>query len=95
MSEATPEPRIAALIVADALWEDQAGTPVTACVRMVNKSASVACIQSKLRPAVGAKIRVQSRWDDFTGIVKYCKPARRQSAAGSNRFLQSDAAKTV
>ena len=72
MSEATPEPRTAVMIVADASWEDQVGTQVTVRVRMENKSASGACIQTKRRIGVGTKLRVRWSWEEFTGIVKYC-----------------------
>ncbi len=73
MSEVTPEPRTAVMILVEASWEDQVGTMVTARVRMENKSATGACIRIKRRIEPGTKVHVQWRWGEFSGVVKYCK----------------------
>lgn len=73
MSAGTSEPRTAVMILADASWEDQVGTQVKTRVRMENKSASGACIRTKRRIVPGTKVRVRWRWEEFSGVVKYCK----------------------
>jgi|ERR1700736_371271 hypothetical protein len=68
-----PERRSAVMIMADAWWEALNGSLQKARVRIVNKSASGACIRSKGVIEAGAKLRIQSRWDEFSGVSKYCR----------------------
>jgi hypothetical protein len=58
-----PERRSAVMIMADAWWEALNGSLQKARVRIVNKSASGACIRSKGVIEAGAKLRIQSRWE--------------------------------
>lgn len=85
MSESTPEPRTAVMILVDASWEDQAGTLIMARVQMENKSASGACLRTKQRINVGTKLHVQWRWDNFSGVVKYCKQEEGTYRVGIRR----------
>ncbi len=68
-----PEPRTAVMILVEATWEDQSGTLQTARARMENKSASGACIRVKARIRVGTRVKIRWRWEEFTGISKYCR----------------------
>ena len=85
MSESTPEPRTAVMILVDASWEDQGGTLIMARVQMENKSASGACLRTKQRINVGTRVHVQWRWDNFSGVVKYCKQEESTYRVGIRR----------
>jgi hypothetical protein len=63
------EPRSAVMIVAEAWWEGPDGILQTSPVRIVNKSISGACVRVKSKIDVGARLRNQSRWDEFSGTA--------------------------
>src|SRR5271154_758789 len=85
MSQALPEPRTAVMIVVEASWADQNGVPqaVSACVE--DKSAGGACIRTKTPIGVGSKLRVQGRWEQITGVAKYCRRAGNEYFVGIQR----------
>ena len=91
MSQALPEPRTAVMIVVEASWADQNGVPqaVSACVE--DKSAGGACIRTKTPIGVGSKLRVQGRWEQITGVAKYCRRAGNEYFVG----IQRDPAKNL
>jgi hypothetical protein len=68
-----PEPRTAVMIVVEASWKNQDGTAQKAHARMENKSLSGACIRMKKPLRVGTRVKVRWRWEEFTGITKYCR----------------------
>lgn len=68
-----PERRSAVMIAVEAWWEGEDGTLRTERARIVNKSISGACLQVKSQISVGAKLRIQSRWEEFCGVAKYCR----------------------
>ncbi len=72
MSGALPEPRMAVMILVEASWEDQSGILQTAPARMENRSNTGACIRLKTRIEVGSQLKVQWRWEQFSGVAKYC-----------------------
>jgi hypothetical protein len=53
--------------------------------RIVNKSLLGACIRVKSRIDVGAKLRIQSRWDEFSGTAKYCRKDGQEYLVGIQR----------
>jgi hypothetical protein len=67
------EPRSAVMILVEVSWQDQNGTWQVTPARMEDKSASGACIRFKKSIAVGSKLRIKSRFEQFNGIVKYCR----------------------
>ena len=73
MRDAIPEPRTAVMIVVEASWEDRRGTLQREPARMENTSNSGACIRVKKQIDVGAKLRVQWRWEEFSGVARYCR----------------------
>jgi hypothetical protein len=97
MSGITPEPRTAVMILVEASWENQDGTVQTARARMENKSSGGACIRLKTPIGVGSKLKVQSPWDQFSGVVKYCRMEEGEYIVGIQRDRTSTAsrAKTV
>lgn len=85
MSQALPEPRTAVMIVVEASWADQNGVPqaVPACVE--DKSAGGACIRTKTPIGVGSRLRVQGRWEQITGVAKYCRKVGNEYLVGIQR----------
>jgi hypothetical protein len=79
------EPRSAVMIVAEAWWEGPDGVLQRGSVRIANKSISGACIRAKSRIDVGARVRIQSRWDEFSGTAKYCRSVGQEYLVGIQR----------
>src|ERR1700722_2780276 len=77
------EPRSAVMIVAEAWWEGPDGLLQRGPVRIVNKSPSGACVRVKSRIDVGARLRIQSRWDEFCARL-----GRRRSPNRARRSFQ-------
>jgi hypothetical protein len=67
------ERRSAVMIVADAWWEGKDGSLQKGQACIINKSISGACVRIEKRVHVGAKLRIESRWDEFCGVAKYCR----------------------
>ena len=79
------EPRSAVMIVAEAWWEGPDGILQRVPVRIVNKSTSGACVRLKSRIDVGARLRIQSRWDEFSGTARYCRSVGQEYLVGIQR----------
>jgi hypothetical protein len=79
------EPRSAVMIVAEAWWEGPDGILQRGPVRIVNKSISGACVRIKSRIEVGARLRIQSRWDEFSGTARYCRSVGQEYLVGIQR----------
>lgn len=79
------EPRSAVMIVAEAWWEGADGILQRGPVRIVNKSISGACVRVKSRIDVGARLRIQSRWDEFSGTARYCRSVGQEYLVGIQR----------
>jgi hypothetical protein len=93
------ERRSQVMIVADAWWEGPDGSLQKGRSRIVNKSASGACVRIEKRVDVGAKLRIESRWDEFCGVAKYCRKEGASYLVGIEReagmdFLLKEAAKS-
>lgn len=73
MSAPVREPRTAVMIRVEVSWEDSAGNVHNGVGRMEDKSPSGACLRVNQPIAVGAKLRVQWRFEQFSGVVKYCR----------------------
>jgi hypothetical protein len=52
---------------------------------MEDKSAGGACIRVKTPIQVGSKLSVQWRWEQFSGIAKYCRSEGRDYVVGIQR----------
>jgi len=91
MNGVTPEPRTPVMIVVDVSWEGQSGTLQTARARMENRSISGACIRLKPRIQVGTKLRIHWRWEEFTGVARYCRSDGREHLVGVQRFAEARA----
>jgi len=73
MSTAVREARTAVMIRVEVSWEDASGNFRSLSARMEDKSLSGACIRVKTPIDVGSKVRVQWRFEQFSGVVKYCR----------------------
>ena len=67
------EARIAVMIQVEVSWEDLGGNLRSVPARMEDKSLSGACIRVKKPIEVGARVRIQWRFEQFSGAVRYCR----------------------
>jgi len=58
---------------------------------MVNRSSGGACIRLRQPIHVGAKLRVQWRWEQFTGTTRYCRTEGREYYVGIQRDAEQKA----
>jgi hypothetical protein len=84
MSAAVPEFHTPVMTLVEASWEDQSGLH-TAAARMEDKSSGGACIRVKVPIAVGSKLRIQWRFEQFSRITKYCRKEGREYLVGIQR----------
>lgn len=80
-----PEPRTPVMIQVEATWEDQSGLLQGIRARMEDKSTGGACIRVKTPIEPGSKLRIQWRFEQFSGIVKYCRSEGREYLVGIQR----------
>lgn len=85
MASAMLELRTPVMILVELSWQDQTGMWQTARLRMEDKSAGGACVRSKTPIEVGSKVKIQWRFDQFTGTVKYCRKDDREYLIGIQR----------
>ena len=69
----------------EASWEDQRGALQTIPACMEDKSAGGACIRVKKPIGVGSKLRIQWRFEQFSGTAKYCRSEGREYLVGVQR----------
>jgi hypothetical protein len=80
-----PDVRTYVMIVVEASWAGEDGAQQTVSARMVDKSLGGACIRVKKPIPVGSKICIQWRFEQFSGIVKYCRSEDREYVVGIQR----------
>ncbi|MFZ0815649.1 MAG: hypothetical protein WAM78_09020 [Candidatus Sulfotelmatobacter sp.] len=85
MSAAVREYRTAVMTWVDASWEDPSGIVQTVPARMEDKSPSGACIRIKTPISVGSKLRIQWRFERFSGTAKYCRSEGNEYLVGVQR----------
>jgi hypothetical protein len=89
--EVAHEPRAAVMIVVEVSWVDQRGTLQAVQARMENKSAGGACIRIRTPIEVGSKLKIQWRWEQFSGIAKYCLSDGTEYLVGIQRDTKKSA----
>jgi hypothetical protein len=62
---------------------------------MENTSNSGACIRVKKQIDVGAKLRVQWRWEEFSGVARYCRKDGIDYLVGIQRDAKKSMAEAV
>lgn len=80
-----PDPRTAVMIVVEASWRDQAGDLWTVPARMEDKSARGVCIKTKTPIGVGSRLKLQSHWEQISGIARYCRHVGKDYLVGIER----------
>jgi hypothetical protein len=80
-----PELRTPVMTLVEASWEDSDGVSQKITARMEDKSVGGACIRVKTPIRVGSKLRIQWRFDQFTGAVRYCRGEGREYLVGIQR----------
>ncbi len=80
-----PEFRMPVMTLVEASWEDPSGASRTAAARMEDRSPGGACIRIKTPIRVGSKIRIQWRFEQFSGTAKYCRSEGREYLVGIQR----------
>lgn len=85
MSTPLREARIAVMILVDASWEDGTGKVHRISARMEDKSLSGACLRVKAPIDLGAKLRIRSRTEEFSGVVRYCRSEGWDHVVGVQR----------
>jgi hypothetical protein len=73
MSTSMRELRTAVMIRVEASWEDSGGALRTIVARMEDRSLSGACIRTGIPIQVGTRVKVHWRFDQFSGVSKYCR----------------------
>ena len=66
------EPRTGVMISVEVSWEDQDGILRAVTARMENKSDGGACIRVETPVAIGSKLGIRYRWNQFSGTARYC-----------------------
>ncbi|MGA9507368.1 MAG: hypothetical protein WBV55_01845 [Candidatus Sulfotelmatobacter sp.] len=90
MSTTAPESRIAVMMLVEVSWEGAAGKLLSVPARMEDKSLSGACIRMKKSVEVGAKLRVRGRFEEFSGVVRYCRSEDWDYVVGLQRESGSE-----
>jgi hypothetical protein len=85
-----PDLRTPVMTVVEASWQDSSGIWQTLPARMQDKSAGGACIRVKAPIPPGSRVTIEWRFEQFSGIVKYCRSQEREYFVG----IQRDAANT-
>ncbi len=79
------ELRTVVMILVEVSCKDHSGIMQTVSARMEDKSAGGACIRLKTEVGVGSRLKIQSQWEHFSGIAKYCRSEGREYVVGIQR----------
>lgn len=85
------EPRTRVMISVEVSWEDQSGALRAITARMENKSNGGACIRVDTPVAIGSKLGIRGRWDQFSGTARYCVGDDGSYLVGIQRDARIDA----
>jgi hypothetical protein len=80
-----PELRTAVMIVVGVSWQDLDGNSQTATGRIEDKSSGGVCLRLQKAVEVGAHLRIDSHFEQFVGIVRYCRREGRDFIIGVKR----------
>jgi hypothetical protein len=80
-----PELRTPGMTLVEASWEDPTGAWYTGTARMEDRSTGGACIRVKTAISVGSRVRIQRRFDQFSGTAKYCRGVGKEYLVGIQR----------
>lgn len=80
-----PEFRTPVMTWVEASWQDSSGVLQTVPARMEDKSSGGACIRINTPIGVGAKLKVQWRFEQFSGTARYCRTTGKDYLVGIQR----------
>lgn len=83
------ELRSAVMILVEASWKDESGSVKTIPAGMEDRSLRGACIRVNTPIGVGSKLRIRWRFDQFSGVTKYCRRDGREFLVGILRDKSS------
>ncbi|MGC2246376.1 MAG: hypothetical protein WA609_07210 [Terriglobales bacterium] len=83
--QVTTEFRKPVLTLVEASWQGSDGSLQTVPARMEDKSAGGACIRVKAPIVVGAKLKIKSRHENFSGTARYCRTESGEFLVGIQR----------
>src|SRR5271156_1150263 len=83
-----PDFRTPVMTLVEESWEDESGALRTVPARMEDKSTGGACIRISTPIEVGTKLRIQWRFEQFSGTARYCRSEGKDYVVG----IQRDAA---
>jgi hypothetical protein len=90
MSAAMPELRTPVMIMVEVSWEDLGGALQKTRACMEDRSNGGACIRVKRKIPLGSRLRIQWRFEQFSGTVKYCRPEGREYLVGIQRGTENN-----
>lgn len=79
------ETRTLVMTIVEVSWDDASGTLRIVPGRLEDKSAGGACVWVKTPITVGARLRIQWRFEQFSGIAKYCRSEGTEYRVGIQR----------
>jgi hypothetical protein len=82
------ELRTPVMIFVEAAWQDENGLPQKTRACMEDKSVGGAGLRFKTPIAPGTQVRIQWRFEEFSGVVKYCRRDGREYLVGVQRESQ-------
>lgn len=85
MSAMRPDLRTPVMTIVDLSWQDAAGTIKTLRACIEDKSIGGACLRVKSPFDAGTKLRIQWRFEQFSGTVKYCRSDGHEYLVGIQR----------
>jgi len=89
MSQGAPEPRTPVMIMVEASWDDQNGLRQRSRARMENKSPGGACVRLSKSVRAGTRLRIEGKWEQFWGEVRYCRKDGRDYLIGVQKDKSS------
>ena len=79
------ETRTLVMTIVEVSWDDASGTLRIVPGRLEDKSAGGACVWVKTPITVGSRLRIQWRFEQFSGIAKYCRSEGSEYRVGIQR----------
>ena len=85
------EPRTVLIAQVQVSWEEQDGPHLDVRGKMEDTSPSGASIRLKMPIGVGAKVKIKSHREDFSGITRYCRREAGDYVLGIQREIKVQA----
>ncbi len=73
------------MILVDVSWHDHNGTLHTTRACMENRSIGGVCIRCRTAIDTNVKLSIQGRWEQFSGVSKYCRSIGKEFLVGIQR----------